>query len=181
MLKMEILPSCFGYLICNVLEIYETFITNFMLLQALRVPEPPVQSTVTGLIKCSQTNISGNTEHLTKWRPPCTTVIWYSGTICIFLGVGENFTSRSTHSKLLLTIYWWLGRVTYGWIGVSLEYLRFLTIVFGTYFCRNVTMNVKMNIRKLGKTQNCILGGGDVGSHLSLVIILSAILDDSHY
>ena len=27
--------------------------------QALHVPEPQVQSTVTGLIKCSQTNISG--------------------------------------------------------------------------------------------------------------------------
>ena len=26
-------------------------------LQALRVPKPPVKSTVTGLIKCSQTNI----------------------------------------------------------------------------------------------------------------------------
>ena len=46
-----------------------------VLKQALRVPEPPVQSTVTGLIKYSQTNISGDIEHLTKWRPPYTTVI----------------------------------------------------------------------------------------------------------
>ena len=46
--------------------------------QALHVPEPSVQSTVTGLIKCSQTNIPGDTEHLSKWRPPYTTVIWYS-------------------------------------------------------------------------------------------------------
>ena len=44
--------------------------------QALRVPEPRVQSTVTTLIKSSQTNIDettypgapGNT--LTRWRPP---------------------------------------------------------------------------------------------------------------
>ena len=34
--------------------------------QALRVPEPPFQSTVAGLIKYSQTNISGDTEHLSK-------------------------------------------------------------------------------------------------------------------
>ena len=31
------------------------------MLQALRVPEPPVQSTVTRLIKCSQTNIDKTT------------------------------------------------------------------------------------------------------------------------
>ena len=44
-------------------------------LQALSVPGPPVQSTVTGLIKCGQANFSGNTEHVSKWRPPYTTVI----------------------------------------------------------------------------------------------------------
>ena len=52
-----------------------TTLTNYLFLQALRVPEPPVQSTVTGLIKCSHTNISGDTEHLSKWRPPYTIVI----------------------------------------------------------------------------------------------------------
>ena len=43
--------------------------------QVLRVPETQVQSTVTGLIKCSQTNIPGDTHHLSTWRPPHTTVI----------------------------------------------------------------------------------------------------------
>ena len=48
-------------------------------------PSPPVQSTVTRLIKCSQIDQTtypeapGNT--LTRWRPPYTTVIWYSANI----------------------------------------------------------------------------------------------------
>ena len=33
------------------------------------VPKPPVQSTMTGLIKCSRINISGDTGHLPTWRP----------------------------------------------------------------------------------------------------------------
>ena len=44
-------------------------ICQFLVTQALRVPEPPVQSTVTELIKCSQTNISADTEQLAIWRP----------------------------------------------------------------------------------------------------------------
>ena len=43
---------------------------QFILKQALRVPEASVQSTVNGSIKCSQTNISGDTDHLQTWLPP---------------------------------------------------------------------------------------------------------------
>ena len=45
-------------------------------------PRPPVQSTVTRLIKCShidKTTYPGAPENtLARWRPPYTTVIWYS-------------------------------------------------------------------------------------------------------
>ena len=58
--------------------------------QALRVPEPQVQSTVTELIKCSQTNISGDTDHLSTWRPPHTTVIWYSAKMEVPLDLNTN-------------------------------------------------------------------------------------------
>ena len=57
---------------------------NCLQTQALRVPESPVQSTVTGLIKCNHRNISGNTDHLQIWRPPYTTVIWYSAITSAF-------------------------------------------------------------------------------------------------
>ena len=57
--------------------------------QALRIPEnyrPPVQSTMTGLIKCNQINISGNTE-------PCHNGNTHTGFDLVLRPTGWEFSS----------------------------------------------------------------------------------------
>ena len=51
--------------------------SDLIYLHHIWVKKPPVQSTLTRLIKCSQTNISGDTEHLSKWQPPPHIQQWF--------------------------------------------------------------------------------------------------------